>query len=69
MSREVNIHTLVRDEGTIALFAATVVDTGAEITIAVDHRCAHYIAMALESGEHVLTEVEDWQIVGSAISS
>lgn len=63
---EVNIHTLVRNEGSIALFGATRTDNGNEVIIAADHRPAHYLAMALEGGDHVVSEVEPWQIVGRA---
>ena len=57
------IHTLVRDEGSVVVFAATVPFTGDEIVLAVDHRCAQDIVDALQT-EDPLVNYEPWQVIG-----
>ena len=57
------ISSVTRDEGTIVVFAGTLVDTDQDVHIAVDHRMAGPLAEALEY-EEPLVDVESWQIIG-----
>lgn len=61
---EALIHAFVRDEGSVVLLGATLVEDGREVTIAVDHRPAQDIVRALDY-EEPLVEIESWMIVGS----
>lgn len=46
--------------------AVGVDDEGVHWRFAVDHRPCAAIVEALESGEEVLVDVEDWQLLGGA---
>ena len=59
---EVTIHSLIRDEGSVVVFGACRADTGEDVHIGVDHRCAQNIIDMLES-EDPTVECEVWQLV------
>jgi hypothetical protein len=64
----VNVTEVIRDEGTVVVFAGQETGTGIRsIHFAVDHRLARDLIEAIadgEDGEAPLAEVEEWQILG-----
>ena len=59
---EAIVHSFVRDEGSVILLGATLVESGQEIVFACDHRPGAEIVRALDF-EEPLVEVEPWMIV------
>ena len=51
------------DEGTVLVLGATVVETGEDIYIGVDHRPGSAIVRLLDF-EQPIVEIEEWQIIG-----
>jgi len=61
---EIEVVSIVRNEGSVMVFRGTSLEDGRTVTFAVDHRPAQELMNGMLNDEEVIALVEPWQVLG-----